>query len=103
MATPSEEFGPARHPLIPWNIRTNASQSGDPREFPELMVTIGADDHGAGMTVTVREYRQGLRPSVRVLWSRRWNSRCQSVLEVLEVAERGLAAVLAEQLGYPEP
>lgn len=102
MADANSEFGRAGHPLIPWNVRTNTTRSGMPEDFPELSITIGADHASAGLTITVREYRKGLQPSVRVLWSRRWESRCKSVLEALEVAERGLAAALAEQLGYPE-
>jgi len=67
--------------------------------LPELHITIGRDEHSAGLTVTVWEPTDGEFANFRTLYAVRWQSPVGSTQEALEICYRGVAAALAELYG----
>jgi hypothetical protein len=90
---------PGQYPLQSWRNRAGADVRVWKHYLPELHVTIGRDDNGAGLTITVWEPTLGEFASYRTLAAYRWRDPAQSSQEALEVLYRGVAAALAELYG----
>lgn len=64
--------------------------------LPEVSILIGADDQSAGLTITAWTPTLGEFSSYETLYAKRWVDKAQSVEEALLVAQRGIAAAIAE-------
>lgn len=96
---PAGNLEPGQYPLQSWRNRAGADVRVWKRYLPELHVTIGRDDHGAGLTITVWTPTQGEFASYETLAAYRWQDGPQSSQEALEVVYRGVAAALAALYG----
>ncbi len=69
--------------------------------LPEVSILIGADDQSAGLTITAWTPTLGEFSSYETLYAKRWVDKAQSVEEALLVAQKGIAAAIAEL--FPQP
>jgi hypothetical protein len=87
---------PGSYPLQTWRNRVGSDVRKWQHSLPELHVTIGRDQHSAGLTVTVWEPTLGEFASYRTLYAARWADPALTTQEALETAYRGVAAAIAE-------
>lgn len=89
-------------PLMSWRQRPQADLRHWAPYLPEVSILIGTDQLSSGLTISAWLPTQGEFASVQTLYAKRWHDKPQSVQEALEVAQRGLAAALAELFDHPE-
>lgn len=82
--------------LQPWRNRPKADTRHWAPYLPEVSILIGADDQSAGLTITAWTPTLGEFSSYETLYAKRWVDKAQSVEEALLVAQKGIAAAIAE-------
>jgi hypothetical protein len=97
--SPAGNLSDGQYPLQTWRNRVGADVRVWKHYLPELHVTIGRDDRGAGLTIAVWTPTLGEFASYQTLYAARWQSPVMSSQEALEVLYRGVAAALAELYG----
>jgi hypothetical protein len=100
---PESKWGFPRnvYALQPWRNRPKADVRHWAPYLPEVHILIGADDTSAGLTITAWTPSLGEFSTFETLYAKRWVDRAQSVEEALLIAQRGIAAAIAEL--FPQP
>ena len=100
---PESKWGFPRgvYALQPWRNRPKADVRHWAPYLPEVSILIGADDTSAGLTITTWTPSLGEFSTFETLYAKRWVDKAQSVEEALLIAQRGIAAAIAEL--FPQP
>lgn len=83
-------------PLQSWRNRPSADVRHWAPFLPEVSILIGTDQLSSGLTISTWEPTLGEFAQPRTLYAKRWQDKPQSVQEALLVAQRGIAAAIAE-------
>jgi hypothetical protein len=90
------------YPLKSWRNRPASDVRHWAPYLPEVSILIGTDDQSAGLTISAWTASLGEFANVETLYAKRWVDKPQSVQEALLVAQKGIAAAIAELFPQPE-